>query len=261
MQDLGTYPFGAQVRECGVETPDPVDAFVLGAYPSAVHVRWTLPQDSGSRPHVTALAVDNEPSVFWDGSHAEDLVAAWAAEHFDPSWGSVAPARLNGPAGQWLRDNILVRLSRCDLETHFVTDCLTTYRLSTGADNRVRDTYNPFAEEIDVLRPAQLKPHPTENQIVSESLDTQSERICRQIEAAHPERLVTLGNAAGRVIASLSGSRDFKKLTMEGYGTPRDIELCGQTVTWVPLAHPAAPKRYQEAHAAWLGRGGFCSAG
>jgi hypothetical protein len=101
--------------------------------------------------------------------------------------------------------------------------------------------------------------HPTETQIVSEALQTETGRICRQIEAAHPAVLVTLGNAAGRVIASLSDNRDFKRLAADDYATPREITFCGSTMTWVPLAHPAAPKRYQDLHAAWLARGGFCS--
>lgn len=41
------------------------DVFVLGAYPSALHVEWTPP--SPHRP-VRALAVDNEPEPFWNGA-------------------------------------------------------------------------------------------------------------------------------------------------------------------------------------------------
>jgi hypothetical protein len=37
---------------------------LLGAYPSALHVRWVPPPQLGIDP-VAALAVDKEPSVFW----------------------------------------------------------------------------------------------------------------------------------------------------------------------------------------------------
>jgi len=41
-------------------------------YPSALHVRW-----SRGDLNVQALAVDVEPTVFWDGADAELRVAAW----------------------------------------------------------------------------------------------------------------------------------------------------------------------------------------
>lgn len=42
---------------------------MLGVYPSALHVRWTLPSWwSGDQRVVGALAVADEPTVFWDGT-------------------------------------------------------------------------------------------------------------------------------------------------------------------------------------------------
>ena len=57
--------------------------------------------------------------------------------------GASEHCRLNGPSGLWLRSNMLNPLSRAGAGTHFVTDCLTTYRLSTGAAARLKDTYEP----------------------------------------------------------------------------------------------------------------------
>ena len=79
MTNVGRFPFGAPVLPCGVELPEPCDGFVLGAYPSAVHVRWTPPKTTGLKP-ISALAIDNEPTVFWDGSDAEDRVERWKAQ-------------------------------------------------------------------------------------------------------------------------------------------------------------------------------------
>ena len=57
--------------------------YVLGAYPSALHVQWAPPAVEGHslRP-VRALAVDNEPS----------------------EWGEATspPAGTNGPSGEWV---------------------------------------------------------------------------------------------------------------------------------------------------------------
>lgn len=63
------FPFGAE------STPRPprkpkgeARVFVLGVYPSAVHVRWDLPlwAQTAERRAVGALAIADEPTVFWD---------------------------------------------------------------------------------------------------------------------------------------------------------------------------------------------------
>lgn len=256
MTDLGTFPFGAPVRACGVRQPEPSDAFVLGAYPSAVHVRWTPPTSTGLRP-ISALAIDNEPSVFWDGADADDRVKAWKRQYFDPGWGEVSAARLNGPSGSWLRSNILDPLKAAGAPDQFVTDCLTTYRLSTGAAARLEDTYEAFAQKSSNLPSADLQPHPSETQIVQEALDTQVERLQSQIGAARPSVIVTLGNAASRVIATLAGTTDSGRLVEAGYGHPSSVTISSVNVSWIALVHPATPAVWQERHSTWLANGGF----
>lgn len=84
-----TFPFGAPVVSLGVELPTQrVGAFVLGAYPSAVHAEWRTP--AGDR--VTALPVANEPVPFWDGSGKEEQFETWPARYSKPKWGSVSPS-------------------------------------------------------------------------------------------------------------------------------------------------------------------------
>ncbi|WP_183098721.1 uracil-DNA glycosylase family protein [Nocardioides pelophilus] len=256
MTDLGTFPFGAPVQHCGDRQPDPCDAFVLGAYPSAIHVRWVPPRSSGLGP-VSALAVDNEPAVFWDGSDADERVKTWEDQYFDPAWGKVSTARLNGPSGAWLSSNILDPLTAAGAGSHFVTDCLTTYRLSTGAAARLNDTYEPMAKKTSGLRNADLKPHPGEAQIVREALESQRERLNRQIAAARPRVIVTLGNAASRVIASFAGAAVSGKLTQDGYGRPSIVTLAGIELSWIALVHPATPTVWQRRHQAWLSGQGF----
>lgn len=256
MTDLGTFPFGAPVQPCGDRQPDSCDAFVLGAYPSAIHVRWVPPRSSGLRP-IAALAVDNEPLVFWDGSDAAERVRTWQNQYFDPAWGEVSTARLNGPSGAWLRSKILDPLTAAGAAHHFVTDCLTTYRLSTDAAARLTDTYEPMAKKTPGLRSADLRPHPSEAQIVREALESERERLDRQIAAARPKVIVTLGNAASRVISSLAGAAGSGKLTPDGYGTPSIVTVAGIEVSWIALVHPATPQVWQDRHQEWLSSQGF----
>ncbi len=256
MTNLGRFPFGAPVLPCGDQRPEPCDAFVLGAYPSAVHVRWVPPRASGCRP-ISALAVDNEPMVFWDGSDADERVKTWAEEYFDPARGEVSTARLNGPSGSWLCSNILGPLGAAGVHSHFVTDCLTTYRLSTGAAARLYETYEPMAKDTSGLRSADLQPHPSEAQIVREALETQGERLSGQIAAARPTVIVTLGNAASRVLTSLAGSAGPGKLTHDGCGMASTVTVGGIKLSWIALVHPATPAVWQARHQAWLSSRGF----
>jgi hypothetical protein len=64
VDDGGRVPFGAAVEPCGTQTSQPVAGFLLGVYRAALHVRWVPPPQLGIDP-IGALAVDNEPSVFW----------------------------------------------------------------------------------------------------------------------------------------------------------------------------------------------------
>lgn len=235
------FPFGAPIKPCGAQIPDPVEAFVLGAYPSAVHVRWVPPGESNFKP-ISALAVDNKPRVFWDGSSADTYVAKWAEEYFDPTWGTVAPAHLNGTSGDWLNAHIWTPLSESGVHSHFVTDSLTTYRLSIGAARRIADTYDPYAATDPRLRPADLAPHPTESQIVSEALAGNATRLRTQIAAARPGLIVTLGDAAARVIAALSDYDGPGTLKADTYAVPNKTGVAGLTATWLAVVHPATPQ-------------------
>ena len=158
---LGTFPFGAPVLPCGDQLPHAVDAVLVRAYPSALHVRWTPPPATGLPP-IAALAVDNEPSVFWNGEDAQARVDAWKANHFNQSWGSVSPAHLNGPSGKWLEENVLAGLRASGIANWFITDCLTTYRLSDAAATRIQDTYERMVAQVDDLELAALLLHPSE---------------------------------------------------------------------------------------------------
>lgn len=203
------------------------------------------------------MAIDNEPTVFWDGSDADERVASWEAKYFDPAWGRVTATALNGPSGAWLRTNVLDHLVAAGLRSHFVTDCLTTYRLSTGAAARLTDTYERMAAKTTGLESVQLEAHPSETQIVHEAIRAQSTRLTNQIAAAQPRLLVTLGNAASRVINNLANNGGRGVLTPDAYGRPVEVTISGTRTRWVSLVHPATPAAWQKRHQEWLDSGAF----
>jgi hypothetical protein len=61
MQQHGTYPFGDPICARPPSADDPRSTWILGAYPSALHVRWEPPAGNGLAP-VAAFPVADEPT-------------------------------------------------------------------------------------------------------------------------------------------------------------------------------------------------------
>jgi hypothetical protein len=248
------FPFGQCVKESQPEMASKQKLFILGAYPSALHIVWQPPA-----PHrrISALAVDNEPEVFWDGCDQEKFIARWMdVVGFESSWGNIGAAgKLNGSSGRWVNENILIPFHATRADT-FLTDCLNTYCSSIAGAGRISDTYTPFAAN-HALPTAHLPRHPNENEIVKEARDLHTARLTREIQAVQPAKIVTLGNAALRVLRHLlaptSGPTPHQlSPDSVSYGKPFRINIGGVNgVEWWPLAHPAAPAAYQEVHQRW----------
>lgn len=96
---MHSYPFGLPVTARPPSASGPRSVFLLGAYPSALHIEWTPP---APYRRVKAIPVDDEPTPFWDGEDQEERVRRWqAAVGFDRAWGSVrANPEYNGPAAR-----------------------------------------------------------------------------------------------------------------------------------------------------------------
>ena len=246
----GVFPFGRTVLPRPPSAASQRRLFILGAYPSAFHVSW--------RPHnrkpIRAMAVDNEPEPFWTGADEAVRLAHWKAEvKFSHTWGEVhGVGALNGSSGLWVEENVLKPLGATRADA-WITDCLDTYRCSDGLAARIADTYAPFAAE-EGLPAAQLAGHPSENAIVEEALRVHRQRLLQELATAKPELIVTLGNAALRVLRELPIALGGPAALHAdaGYGKELRVTVAGVTARWLPLAHPAAPKRYQVAHAAWV---------
>lgn len=244
MNEPQVYPFGRPVtpRPASASTPRPL--FVLGAYPSALHVEW--------RPTigklVRAIPVDDEPEPFWNGADAQARMAEWLdwLRPESQTHGTFSvPARFNGPSGAWVDTNILSPLGYKRSDT-WITDCLDTYRMSTGVAARIDDTY-----AVAGLPACHLGSHLSEDAIVREALSVHRARLRGELDRCRPDTVATLGNAAARVFAELAGLGQ-RKLTISGYGASQLVELAGRELTWYSLAHPAAPVSYQNAHEAWV---------
>jgi hypothetical protein len=249
------FPFGRPLIARPPVADGPRPLFILGAYPSAFHVAWRPPAASGLAS-IKAVAVDNEPEPFWTGADEPGRLISWKhAVEFDGSpWGEVDPVgKLNGSSGRWLDEQILGPLRHSRAET-WITDCLDVYSCSSSLRQRLIDTY----DRMPGLPHWDLPEHPSEDDIVRQSIAHHTARLRSELAAARPLKIITLGNAALRVLARLvddAGSTSLpKRLSADaaGYGQPLLVHVHGRSVAWLPLAHPAAPKLYQDSHKAWL---------
>jgi hypothetical protein len=244
------FPFGASVLRRPPSASTKTRVFVLGAYPSALHVGWRPPEGKPIR----AMAVDNEPEPFWNGEDENKYIERWkkAVEFRDGEWGEVAGVgALNGFSGGWVDENVLVPLG-AGRDEACITDCIDTYFVSKEGARRIADTYVPFAK-LKGLQVPHLAPHPSEGAIVKEGVRHHRVRLLRELAAAAPDVVVTLGNAALRVLRAVTGANDTpSKLRADSqYGAKLELVVDGRRVEWLPLAHPAAPRVYQDAHARW----------
>jgi hypothetical protein len=246
------YLFGKPVGRTRPSADGPREFFVLGAYPSALHVRWHVP---GQVRPVQAVAVDDEPEPFWTGHDEQLQITRWLGHvAFVPSWGRVGPCgRLNGSSGAWVDGRVLQPLG-ADRGTAWITDCLDTYFESTGAAARLGDPAMAATMHGLGIAAPRHRHHPSENDIVREALEHHRERLMTEIRTAKPRVLVSLGNAALRVVAGLSDAAGHpRKLSpnRDLYGRRLRGRIAGQSFDWIPLGHPASPPAYQQAHAAW----------
>jgi hypothetical protein len=247
---VGTFPFGRPLESSKPGAKGPRRLFLLGAYPSALHIRWTPPPGHGRR--VQALAVDNEPEPFWDGADQEERVAEWRQA---VGWGAhlgqaAGPGGLNGSTGRAIDDDVLTPLGVARTDA-WLTDCLDTYHLSVGMAEAIREVYDPLAQSLG-LPGEDLPGHPGTEEIVRRA---QRDRLDAELEEAAPRIVVTLGQAALEVFRELVGRAEGPERlsSTEEYGQPVAVTTAAGPAVWYPLVHPGQRNlEWRDAHKRWV---------
>jgi hypothetical protein len=257
------FPFGRPStprppRQPTQPTSTPCRLFVLGAYPSALHVAWRVPARAvaqlGLRPRVAALAVDVEPEVFWDGgdaAHQQALVDEW--KHMvgfvegdgDGCDGFAEPAG-NGSSGRAVLSDVLEPLG-VDPAAVWFTDAITTFHVKYAAGgqrpqqgDRLREVYDPFAQWRG-RAPATLPPRPSPAQLVDRAVAEDGERLLAELAHADAPTVVTLGEEARRVLQRLADHAEgppAQPLRPDTHGLPGRVRVGGVERGWLALTHP-----------------------
>lgn len=170
-------------------------------------------------------------------------VAAHWSKRLLSARGAEPAAGLNGPSWDWVAANILARLG-FDQSQAWITDCLDTYRASTGMTNVVESVYAPFAAGRGlVLRPSWQCTRPRGRSSRRQWPSTCHACVVNLIALVR-RVIVTLGNAALRVLAALmDDTPSLAKVSVDRYGEPRGIAISGFESMWHPLAHPQRATR------------------
>jgi uracil-DNA glycosylase len=251
---MSRFPFGQQASRRPSRPPldGEADLMVLGAYPSALHIRWTPPD--GVAP-VGALAVDDEPTLFWDGADARDRAEQWRERvGWREDWGWVGHAGSNGSSGRQIVKEVLAPLGVKADQVYF-TNCLPTYFLRQGRGSQhetIATRYNPFAVDRDGLEVSDLPIRPSGERLVRQSLEQEGDALREEIAESGAPRIVTLGQEAADVLAQLCGAESVRLLPDESYGAPRGVTLARRSLEWLPLTHPAySNAQWRQRHDQW----------
>jgi hypothetical protein len=223
----GTYPFGSRLLPVVQTDRSPKRIFVLGVYSSAVHAKWIGPD---GRTCVRALAVASEPTIFWDGSNAEALIAQINV----PARAGrlvASDSRLNGPSGRSLDRDFLGPLGigrtdawLCDLVPH---TCLNPRQLAAIARAYEPQRRACALPEVDLpIVPRQFAD------------DERRAQVLAELEVARAEILLLLGDEPVRHFLAHYDSRWQRLRDFDGYGQLHSATVNGRHYAVLPLAHP-----------------------
>lgn len=252
MKYIGTFPFGLPVQDIVQTDRTPKNVFVLGVYSSAVHARW---ENARNETVVTALAVANEPYIFWRGDNPESIIETIP---IPKELGRLVPAaqNFNGPSGKAL-DNLILNPLGLDRQNAWLCDLVPHSCVNPSQQKAIEREYLPIAEKFGL-------PRPTVPPVPNELTDEKHRReILKEIIESKAKVLIVLGDKPIEWFLSFYDNH-WKKLADFGhdttsYGKLHEVYLGDYKINVLPIAHPrqigklgqSSPVWY-EIHKSWL---------
>ncbi len=265
--EWGCFPFGRPNTVRPARVAARPEVVVIGVYPSAWHVAWRAPEErrsrapaSGPAPRsgaVAALAVDVEPTVFWDGD-ADDFgerLLHWKEQvgFVEGRHGSISPKSpsTNGSSGEKVVKNYLSPLGIDALRATF-TDVYPVFLIKSSAaarreqGNAIRDEYDSIAERMGTPR-CSLPPRIASHRLPLLAASTFGHRLVADLSAAAAPLVITLGREVWDTLLAISAlnarpPRDRFEDLYTAYGSVGSLTVDGREVVWLPLVHPGLLK-------------------
>lgn len=242
------FPFGKTLTKVEQADKAPKKAFVLGVYASAVHARWT---DINGKQKVAALAVASEPSIFWTGDNAAEIISSIKIPEQLGRLTVPTDKGLNGPSGRAL-DNLFLQplnLSRYDT---WLCDLLPQSRVNEQQRKAIDTHYNDSIVQQYNL-PKATVPNFDKSELNSES---RREEILKEFEASKAETLILLGDLPIYWFLRFHADKKYAKLSQLGetndtYGKPHDLKINGKAYNVIGLCHPRQADRLGSSSAKW----------
>jgi uracil-DNA glycosylase len=251
------FPFGQPLRTVEQQDRSPKKVFVLGVYASAVHAKWV---GTDGKIVVRALAVASEPTIFWRGEDADEIISRISVPAELGRLVSVE-RQLNGPSGRAL-DEFILKPLRVQRDVTWLCDLVPHSCVNPSQQKAICRSYKPLMAKHQLPVPS-VPPVP--QQLAD---DARRREIMDEIHASQAEVLVLLGDEPIRWFLNQFDSRWRRLSDFGDYGRLHEIKLEGRALRVLPLAHPRqiaklgrSSKVWFDAHAAWIERGGISLGG
>jgi hypothetical protein len=247
---LYTFPFGQSVRRV-THRPDGKRkrAFVVGIYSSAVHAHWIGP-DGATK--VRALAVANEPHMFWPGGDTAGLIPT-----IDKQIGHLEPAgsRNNGPSGRALDDSYLNPLG-LDRDQVWLSDMVPHTLSNEGQQGAIRKHYEPLQQRFGLSKSTV----PLEPRDAAGWKDlVEVDRLVHELEQSRADTIISLGNRVILYFLNHVCATRILQLTPEHYGSLAQPVIRGRKYQVICLAHMRVTRirpidHWRVIHDDWIAR-------
>jgi hypothetical protein len=210
------FPFGATLAPVQPSAASARRILVLGVYASALHARWKY--GSGRRDYVAALAVDNEPTPFWDGRDQEDRIAS-----VRPPFGQLLPTPQNGCSGKALDEHYLQRLNLLRGDC-WITDLHNRYLAQRAQRLAFERAYRAVGAQAPpwTLPPRTGTVHPSKARL---------RELQAEFTTASPRWVITLGAEPLDVLG-------LPRLDKATYGRASRAVIWGREVGLLAFTHP-----------------------
>jgi len=242
------FPFGQKLSKVQQANRSAKKAFVLGVYASAVHARWV---DKNGKQKVAALAVASEPSIFWTGDKAAEIISSIKIPEQLGRLTIPTDKRLNGPSGRAL-DNLFLEPLKLLRQDTWLCDLLPESRVNMQQRKAIDIHYN------DIVIQQYNLPKPTIPNFDKSELNSQDRReeILKELEFSQADTLILLGDLPIYWFLRFYCDKKFTKLsefgeTNDTYGRPHELKINGKYYNVTGLCHPRQADRLGNSSIKW----------